>query len=511
MARLKSKASGSSRPVWSHGGDSLAQDAELCVAYCAGRDVQARPMADASLIPFDLQTNRAHCAMLCRTGIISRANLAAIEEALTKIERRHARGEFVLDPALEDVHINIERTVARIAGEEAAGVMHTARSRNDQTATDIRLWIRSELLRLTEAVAGALESIAKFATKHGRTVMAGWTHGQPAMPTTLGHWACGHGFPIARDLAALKSLWPLINESPLGSAAGFGTSWPIDRKQTAAWLGFDAPQANSLDAVSTRWEAESRLGSALAILMTHFSSLAQDLYFLSSPPRRLVDLDGAFTTGSSIMPQKRNPDFAEVTRARAASVQSLVGAMLAAGRGALSGYNRDSQWTKYWVMDLVDEVGEAPRVFARVMETLKPKGAELEKTAHEEFVSAVDLADHLAASRKVEFRRIYHVVGRSVAADLQAGVFRLETVNAMLEAEKIHPPMTAGELKQVTEPKTGVFQRKSIGSPNPVDTAAQAKDLGKLAVEARGWCGQKRKGLTKAEGQLRDAIAKLIV
>lgn len=501
-----------SQPVWASGiarAEEHARDAELSVAYCAGRDVAARPMADFLLVPFDIQTNRAHCAMLCKRGIISPKELAAIERALAKISRDWQAGKFHLDPRLEDVHINIERAVAAISGERPAGVMHTARSRNDQTATDMRLWIRAELLRLARGLSHTLDEAAALAARHSRTVMAGWTHGQPAMLTTLGHWAAGHGFALARDLRALQDLWPLIHLSPLGAAAGFGTSWPIDRNLTASLLGFESPQPNSLDCVSTRWEAEGRLAGILAVMMTHLSSLAQDLYYLSSPPRRLVELDPAFTTGSSIMPQKRNPDFAEVTRARASAVQSLAGAILSGGRAALSGYNRDSQWTKYWIMDLVDEVGAAPEVFARALATLKPDEAALARTATEEFIAAVDLADHLASSRGAEFRRVYHLVSEAVSKDRSAGVFRLETVNTLLAREDIHPPLSAAELRDLVDPIRALARRRSLGGPAPADVESQAERLSELAAETRVWSADRLKAIQRAEKKLAETISSL--
>jgi argininosuccinate lyase len=486
------------------------EDLNIGIAYCAGRDTRSRPMADAALLPFDLKTNRAHCAMLCQRGIISPAKLRAIERGLSRIERQARKGGFELDASLEDVHINVERAVAGISGDAAAGVMHTARSRNDQTATDIRLWIREALLDSMEGVARAVRALAGFASTHRTTVMGGWTHGQPAMPTTLGHWAASHAAALTRDLQALEALWPRINECPLGAAAGFGSSWPIDRKLTARLLGFDRPQRNSLDVVSTRWEAEARLGAVLSVLMVHLSSLGQDLIFLSSPPRRLVYLDAAFTTGSSIMPQKRNPDFAEVTRARAATVQSLMNAAMSVGRGALSGYNRDSQWSKYWIMDLLEEVGGAPDLFARVIATLRVNREALERTASEEFVSAVDLADAVASSRGVEFRRLYHVVGEAVMRDLDAGRFDLGTVNALLKEAGIQPPMTADEFRTVADPRKAVMNRRSLGGPAPEDVAAQSRELKNHAAAAERWVRRRRALLAAADRKLRELTDRLI-
>lgn len=516
MARSRSRKQtpSTSLPVWAKaGGNRPASEADLKagIAYCAGRDTTARPMADAALLPYDLKTNRAHCAMLCRRGIIPAEKLRAIERGLSRIERQARKGEFELDASLEDVHINVERAVARISGDAAAGVMHTARSRNDQTATDIRLWIRDALLEKAEGVARAVQALAGFASTHKSTVMGGWTHGQPAMPTTLGHWAASHAAALARDLTALESLWPLINECPLGAAAGFGSSWPIDRNLTSRLLGFDRPQRNSLDVVSTRWEAESRLGSVLAILMVHLSSLGQDLIFLSSPPRRLVHLDAAFTTGSSIMPQKRNPDFAEVTRARAATVQALLSAAMSVGRGALSGYNRDSQWSKYWIMDLVEEVGGAPELFSRVVATMRVDREGLKRTASEEFVSAVDLADHVAASRGVEFRRLYHIVGEAVMRDLDAGRFDLETVNALLKEAGVKPPLTEAEFRKIADPAKAVMNRRSLGSPSPADVAAQSKELKRAAGTAQRWVSARRRALDAADRKLREQVERLMV
>lgn len=502
----KSESAAAARPVWSHAAGEHAEAAVLAVAYCAGRDVTTKPMADARLVPWDVWTNLAHCAMLRRQGIIDGATLAAIAGALEKIEARWTAGDFALDPALEDVHINIERAVAGIAGEAPAGAMHTARSRNDQTATDIRLWLRDSILTVHCEIKEAVEALAEFARRHTRTVMAGWTHGQPAMPTTLGHWACGYAQALARDARALRDLWPMLNVSPLGAAAGFGTGWDIDRKLTAEWLGFDAPQANSLDCVSTRWEMESRVGSILAIMMNHLSCLGQDLIFLSSPPRRLIELNAAFTTGSSIMPQKRNPDFAEVTRARAASAQGLLLSTLNAGRGALSGYNRDTQWTKYWIMDLMDEVGAAPRVFALAIASIKVDAAGLARTAAAEFVTAVDLADAIASGRKVEFRRAYHVVGRSVAEDLAEGRFRLETVNRFMAEADIHPPLTPAELKHATDPELAINARKSLGGPHPDETLRIADDLIEEARAGGRWAESTTKHLEHAKKKLREAI-----
>lgn len=488
----------SSRPIWSKRSASGEGPASHLLAYCAGRDVAARPPADAELIPYDLWTNRAHCLMLRRQGIISAQEHEAITRGLDQLEKAWQAGQFQLDPLLEDVHMNTERYVAQAAGEGPAGVMHTARSRNDQSATDVRLWLRERLLGRLEAVALLIQALARLAARHGATISPGWTHGQPAMPTTFGHWAAAHAWALTRDAQALESLWPLINVCPLGAAASFGTSWPIDRELTARLLGFDAPQANSLDCISTRWEAEARLGSALAILMTHLSSLSQDLIFLSSPPRLGIRLGDAHVTGSSIMPNKRNPDFAEVTRARAQSVHSLLNSLVGVGRGALSGYNRDTQWTKYWIMDLLDEVGAAPEVFTEVVEGIQVDKPALARMATEGFSLAADFADHLARTRRLPFRRAYHVVAESVGRDEKLAWFRLETVNEILEREGIEPLLTAEELAGLGDPARVLKGRCSLGAPTPDEVKAQTAELQRLATGSRRFVKDKQRQLAVA-------------
>ncbi len=489
-------ASSAPAPIWAK--RTSAGPSPRMLAYCAGRDVAPRPAADAVLIPYDLWTNRAHCRMLRRQGIITAADESAILAALATIESEHAAGRWALDPSLEDVHINIERRVAALASEPVAGVMHTARSRNDQTTTDCRLWLRDQLLARLQAVTLAVIALARLARREAATPAPGWTHGQPAMPTTLGHWAAAHGFALARDARALQSLWPFVNNSPLGAAASFGTSWPIDRVLTARLLGFDAPAPNSLDAISSRWEMEARVASVLAILMTHLSSLGQDLIFLSTPPREGLRLSDAHVTGSSIMPNKRNPDFAEITRARALSVHGLAGQLAGVGRGALSGYNRDTQWTKYWIMDALDEVGEAPELFAEVLGSLTVNRPALARAAVDGFSLAADLADRLAQTRKLPFRRAYHIVAEAVAGSPGQPWINQQEFNDVLKREKIEPLFNATEWLETASANRALAQRSSAGGPAPDDVRAQAGALLAEARELAHWADARRRSLEAA-------------
>lgn len=466
------------KPVWQKGSGSSPR----VIRYCAGRDVAFKPAADEILVPHDLWTNHAHCRMLERTGSINPSTARAIRRGLKKIEKSWKEGRFRINPDLEDVHLNIENAVARISGSLAAGAMHTARSRNDQTATDIRLWLREQVLGRMQAVSGLVRVLAATARRHAQVIAPGWTHGQPAMPTTLGHWLASHGWALMRDVEALDSLWSDLNLCPLGAVASFGTSWPIDRKLTAKLLAFDGPQINSLDCISNRWEIETRIASSLSVMMNHLASLGQDLIFLSTPPREGVALNDAHVTGSSIMPNKRNPDFAEVTRARTVSVNGLVSSLSTVNCGALSGYNRDTQWTKYWIMDVLDEVGEAPEVFMEVITGMGIDRNRLKSLAIEGFSLAADLADHIARSRSIPFRKAYHVVGKAVAIDRDQSRLRLETLNQMMKRGGIKPALNETEFKTAGDPLQTLKLRQSEGSPAPDDVRRQASGLNAAAA-----------------------------
>ncbi|MCX7013479.1 MAG: argininosuccinate lyase, partial [Candidatus Sumerlaeota bacterium] len=385
-----------------------------------------------------------------------------------------------------DVHMNIERFVAGRAGEEAAGLMHTARSRNDQALTDVRLYARQAILGVAESTADLARALVDRARSDARLPLPGLSHTQPAAVTSLGHWWAAHAHALERDLDALRALEPFADQSPLGAAAGFGTTWPIDRARAAELLGFSSLQTNSLDCVASRGELEARFAAALASLMNHLSSLAQDLIVLSSPPRRYVTLSDAYVTGSSIMPQKRNPDFCEVTRAKAAYAHGMLQALLGIGRAALMGYNRDHQWTKYMILDLVEETRHAPAVFAGAIRSLTVDAEAMARDARAEFMNAVEIADLLAQTRGLAFRRAHALVAEACRETKTPGALERDAINALLRREKVKPPFHENEWKSVTDPLRILERRQSAGSPNPKRLLAELKPLEKrLASEAR--------------------------
>lgn len=485
-------------------GDRLNEPPEMLnVAYCAGRDVAPRPMADQALLPFDVWQNRAHVTMLARQQIIPAESAQRILAALQTLDQRAQAGEFLLDPRKEDVHTNIEHFVASEAGEEYSGTMHTGRSRNDQTTTVVRLYVRDRLLEFGSGLARLVIKLLQTAGEHTEVPVAGFTHYQPASVTTLGHWFSAHAQALTRDLLRLCDCYERLNVSPLGAAASFGTSWPLNRELTARLLGFSAPQVNSLDCISNRWEMEADAASVIAFAMTHLSMLAQDLIVLSLPQIAIVRIADRYVTGSSIMPQKRNPDFAEVTRAKAVIVQNMLASLFGIAKGALSGYNRDTQWTKYLIMDVFDEARDAPGVFSGVVRTLSVDAERAERSARADFVNAVDLADVLAQETGLPFRKAYGIVSQAVKLDEAKGSISPETVAKLAKDAGV-----TADLK-IAEPAVLVARKCHTGGPAPqavnlalADQWEQLKQIGAQLEAFEAGIASAREDLDKAVKEL---------
>ena len=263
---------------------------EKNVLFCAGRDVQKLPMADELLLPFDIWTNRAHCIMLQKQGLITKENLRCIFKGLNKLENLVKSGKFTLDPNKEDVHINVESFVTENQGADAGGRMHIGRSRNDQSACDMRLYLRSVGIQLFESVKKLAITFLMQAEKHSESIMPGFTHYQPAMITTWGHLLCSYAQGLCRDLERITLALSQINRNPLGSAAAFGTTWSIDRELTTKLMAFEKVDSNTLDCIVSRWENEAQLAHAGSMLMNHLSIISQDLIFLSHQCQYLVHL-----------------------------------------------------------------------------------------------------------------------------------------------------------------------------------------------------------------------------
>jgi argininosuccinate lyase len=476
------------------------------VAYCAGWDVRERPMADAVLIPYDLWVNQAHALMLYRTGIIERSVHRKIQRALTAIESDWRNGRWKLDPTLEDVHVNIERAVGERAGDKAGGWLHTARSRNDQSTTDMRLFVRDALLDFQRELIALLLELIRQARKHVGSLMPGLSHTQPAAVTTFGHVLCAHAEALLRDAEQMQATFQAVNQCPLGAAAGYGTSWPINRAAVARFLGFAGVQQNSLDCVSSRWEIEARFVADLAFAAGHLSLLAQDLIFWSMPWVGFVTFDDRYVTGSSIMPQKRNPDFAEVTRAKAAVVQGALQSLFALGKGMVSGYNRDSQWSKYLVMSAVEELGETPTIFREVIESLTVHKRHMAAATEHDFLVAVELADLIAQRARLPFRKSYEIVAGLVRECEPAGRFTAEAVERALAAHRLQGKIRRAEWQAAIKPARAVQARKSLGGSAPSAVRDNIKQLGSAAAKLRRWNARQQNAIEQARRTLRRQI-----
>jgi argininosuccinate lyase len=417
----------------------------------------------------DIEGSLAHAAMLTKIGVLSAADGAAIRDGLTAIAAEIMAEKFAFDPALEDIHTNIEaRLIARIG--EAGRRLHTARSRNDQVATDLRLWLRDALDGLDRQAASLMRALADRALEHAADPMPGFTHLQSAQPITFGHHLLAYVEMLSRDRSRLADCRRRLNESPLGAAALAGTAFPIDRALTAETLGFDRPCQNSLDAVSSRDFALEFLAAA-AILATHLSRLAEEIVLWASPGFGFIRLSDAFTTGSSIMPQKRNPDAAELVRAKTGRIAGAFLALLTVLKGLPLAYGKDLQEDKEPVFDAADTLSLSLAAMAGMIRDLKPDTARMRAMAGSGFSTATDLADWLVRTLNLPFRTAHHVTGRLVAKAEARNAALADLTLAEMQAEE--PRITAA-IYDVLSVEASVASRTSEGGTAPANVAAAA-------------------------------------
>jgi len=369
---------------------------------------------DRRLAAQDIEGSRAHAAMLAATGIISDKDAEAIREGLLTILSEIEGGAFTFSPALEDIHMNVEARLRELIGP-AAGRLHTARSRNDQVALDFRMWVRNACDDAQEGLTALMRALLGQAEHGADWVMPGFTHLQTAQPVTWGHHMMAYVEMFGRDLSRFRDARARMNRSPLGAAALAGTSFPIDRDMTAQALGFDGPMANSLDAVSDRDFALEYLACA-AITATHLSRLSEELVIWSSAQFRFVALSDRFSTGSSIMPQKKNPDAAELIRAKAGRVLGAMIALFTVMKGLPLAYSKDMQEDKEQVFDAADTLNLSLAAMGGMIADLAPNREALRAAAGSGFSTATDLADWLVRELALPFREAHHVTGSLVAA-----------------------------------------------------------------------------------------------
>ena len=417
----------------------------------------------------DIAGSLAHAAMLAKIGLISAEDEDAIRRGLEAIAQKIAAGRFEFDAALEDIHMNIEARLTERIGE-AGKRLHTARSRNDQVATDFRLWVRDAIDGLTTQTTGLMRALAERAAAHAGDPMPGFTHLQTAQPVTFGHHLLAYVEMLDRDRGRLTDCRKRLNACPLGSAALAGTSFPIDRRMTAAALGFDRPTANSLDAVSDRDFALEFLAAA-AIASMHLSRLAEEIVVWCSAPFGFIRLSDAFTTGSSIMPQKRNPDAAELVRAKTGRVSGALMALLTVMKGLPLAYAKDMQEDKEPVFDAAEAWTLSLAAMTGMVRDMTADTARMRSFAGAGFSTATDLADWLVRVPRLPFRSAHHVTGRLVALAEARGVDLAELT--LQEMQAVEPGITADVFSVLTV-EASVASRTSLGGTAPANVAAEA-------------------------------------
>ncbi len=375
---------------------------------------------DKRMFAQDIDGSIAHARMLARQGIIADADAQAIIEGLGRIRGEIESGTFTFSRSLEDIHMNVEARLRALIGD-AAGRLHTARSRNDQVATDFRLYLRDCLDGIDGALADYQRALARRALDHHDWIMPGFTHLQTAQPVTFGHHLLAYVEMAERDRGRMRDARKRLNESPLGAAALAGTSFPVDREMTAEALGFDRPMANSLDAVSARDFALEVL-SASAILAMHLSRLADEIVLWSTPQFGFATLSDAFSTGSSIMPQKKNPDAAELVRAKAGRILGAFSGLLLVMKGLPLAYSKDMQEDKEPTFMALDALELALAAMTGMVADLTPDRDAMRRAAGTGFSTATDLADWLVRVLGMPFRDAHHVTGRLVALAAERGI-----------------------------------------------------------------------------------------
>ena len=423
----------------------------------------------------DIAGSKVHAAMLAATGIITNGDRQAIDKGLDQVLDEIEAGSFEYSRALEDVHMNIEARLKALIGE-AAGRLHTARSRNDQVATDFRLYVRGQIDLFDRALAVLQLALAQKAEAHAATVMPGFTHLQPAQPVTFGHHLLAYVEMIGRDRGRFQDARRRLNECPLGAAALAGTSFPIDREQTARELGFDKPTANSLDSVSDRDFVMETLAAA-TITAVHLSRLSEEIVLWVTPQFGFLTLSDRFTTGSSIMPQKRNPDAAELCRAKVGRIAGALQSLVLVMKGLPLAYSKDMQEDKEVAFDALDSLRLVIAAAAGMVEDMQPVPEAMQRAAGYGYSTATDLADWLVRELKMPFRQAHHVTGSIVALAETQGVDLSElTLEAMQSAES---GITA-DVFSVLSVDNSVASRTSYGGTAP-------HNVQKMAAK---WVGQ---------------------
>jgi argininosuccinate lyase len=421
---------------------------------------------DRRLAKYDIEGSLAHARMLAAAGILPRRDLAAIERGLGRVRREIEAGRFEWSLDAEDVHLNIERRLIALVGD-AGKRLHTARSRNDQVATDLRLWLRDEIDQIVKRIVALERALLEQARRHAGLVMPGFTHLQVAQPVTFGHHLLAYVEMLERDRERLGQVRSRVNRMPLGAAALAGTSFDIDRKRVARELGFEGLAENSLDAVSDR-DFAIEFCAAAALVMVHLSRISEELVLWTNPRFGFVRLPDRYCTGSSIMPQKKNPDVAELVRGKSARVIGATVALMALMKGQPLAYNKDNQEDKEPLFDAVDTVKASLSVFAGMVAGMQPVPRAMRAAVLEGHATATDLADYLVR-KGLPFRDAHEAVARAVREAERQGV---DLAALPLSKLKGFSKEIGADVKRVLTPEGSVAARNHVGGTAPPQVRA---------------------------------------
>ena len=426
--------------------------------------------ADTRLIGYDIWGSQAHAIMLARQNIISDADLKEILYWLRKAEEDFQNGTLTLDPNKEDVHMNVESYLIENAGIEFGGKLHTARSRNDQVLVDARLYIRDEILNVKRGISTLCEAFLSIAKEHVDTVMPGYTHTQHAQPISLGFWATAYVSMFFRDQKRLQAAYELVNTNPLGACALAGTTFPIDRNITTDLLGFDSTHEHALDVISSRdFIAETLF--ALSLAMANLSRISEELVYWTTYEFGIAELDDAYSSGSSIMPQKKNADIAELTRGRTGRVYGALMDLLTTLKGLPLGYNRDFQEDKPPLWEAFDIVKACLSILPNLLNTTEFKTERMTDLVNANFATATELANYLVKEHQISFRESHEIVGWLVGELVaqEKTFLDWELTQNLLKQKDIDLPIS--ELQQILDAELAIQNNQSLGGTSPAEVS----------------------------------------
>jgi len=465
--------------------------------------------ADGRMALHDIWGSQVHALMLARQAILSdddvRRILAPLEEARADAEA----GRLTLDPALEDVHMNVESRLIAATGREYGGKLHTARSRNDQVLTDARLVVREELLATEDLTTVLVTTFLNIADNHASAVMPGYTHTQHAQPVTLGFWATAHAALLREDLRRLAAAYRTTNQNPLGACALAGTSFMIDRALTTRLLGFDSVQEHALAVVSGRdFVIESLF--ALTMLMTNLSRIAEEIVYWTTHEFRTMTLDDAYALGSSIMPQKKNPDVAELARGRTSGVIGRLTEALVMIKGLPLGYHRDLQGDKPALWDAFDTANATLRVLEGALATARFNTDRMLDLTYANFSTATELANFLVSGRRLPFREAHEIVGSLVAWLVDAGKTFRDVGDCVSYLETREQHLDVSLLEEILSPIAAVGRNRSLGGTSPREVERMSHELRLSVDNVAGNIIERRDSIRRAREETARAVAAVL-